>query len=70
MHGIAMGGMLGVMMILIFAGEAFSVWPLFTSLLLTAAVISARKIITDHTWFEIAVGTLLGFGMQWLAWWL
>jgi hypothetical protein len=70
MHGIAMGGMLGVMMILIFAGEAFSVWPLLISLLLTAAVISARKIVTDHTWFEIAVGTLLGFAMQWLAWWL
>ncbi len=70
MHGIAMGGMLAVMIILIIAGEAYSIWPLLCTLLLTAAVSSARKIITDHTWFEIIIGLSLGFAMQWLAWWL
>ena len=70
MHGIAMGGMLGLMTIMVVAGEAYSVWPLLISLLLTAVVSSARKIVTDHNWFEIGTGLLLGFMMQWFAWWI
>ena len=70
MHAIAMGGILGVMVSMVFEAEAYSAWPIIITLILTAVVCSSRKIASDHSWFDIIAGLCTGFLMQGIAWWL
>lgn len=70
MHGVGVGGMLGVLLITLNEGEAYSALPLAIVLLITGFVISSRKIITDHTWFEIIAGFIVGWLMQVIAYWI
>jgi len=70
MHAIGMGGMLGLMMVIIFSGQAYDIWPLLLSIFLTGLVCSARLIVSDHTKEELIVGLMVGILTQLFAWWL
>ena len=70
MHAIGMGGMLGLVMVIIFSGQAYDIWPLLLSIFLTGLVCSARLIVTDHTKGDLIVGLMVGVSTQLFAWWL
>jgi hypothetical protein len=70
MHAIGMGGLIGMMMVIAFSGQAFSFWPLPLAILLTGLVCTARLIVTDHTKEDLFMGLLIGIGTQLLAWWI
>ena len=69
MHGIACGGMLGLAYLMIADGTVSSGIPIMTSLCITALVITARKIASNHTWFELITGLLVGLICQMTALW-
>lgn len=70
MHAIGMGGMLGLMMVILFSGQAFSVWPMALAVLFTGLVCSARLIASDHTKEDIILGLIIGIFTQLFSWWI
>ena len=64
MHGIACGGAVGLMLLTIQDGTVASALPMTIALVVSGLVFSARKIITDHSWFDLVTGFLLGFLCQ------
>jgi hypothetical protein len=70
MHAIGMGGMLGLMMVIIFSGQAYDIWPVLLSIFLTGLVCSARLIVTDHTKEDLIIGLMVGILTQLFGWWL
>jgi hypothetical protein len=70
MHAIGVGGVMGLMTVILFNGNLDSGLPLMLSILITGAVMTARKIVSDHHWFDIITGLLLGFLTQLLALWV
>jgi hypothetical protein len=70
MHAIGVGGLMGLMTVILFNGNLDSGLPLMLSILITGAVMTARKIVSDHHWFDIITGLLLGFLTQLLALWV
>jgi len=69
MHAIACGGMLGLAYIMIADGTVFSGISMMAAICITALVITARKIASNHTWFELITGLLLGLFCQMTALW-
>ena len=69
MHGIACGGMLGLVFLTINDGSLSSGLPMMVALLITGLVLTSRKIVSDHNWFELIVGLLLGVLCQVTAIW-
>lgn len=69
MHGIGVGGLMGLMTVILVDGNLNSGLPYMIALLITGAVMTARKIVSDHQWFDIITGFLLGFCTQLLALW-
>ncbi|MEN9953122.1 MAG: hypothetical protein RLZZ520_1390 [Bacteroidota bacterium] len=70
MHAIGVGGLMGLMTVILFNGNLDSGLPMMLSLLVTGAVMTARKIVSDHHWFDIITGFLLGFATQLIALWV
>lgn len=70
MHGIGVGGLMGLMTVILFEGQLDSGLPYMIAVLITGAVMSARKIVSDHQWFDIITGFLLGFCTQLIALWV
>lgn len=70
MHGIGVGGLMGLMTVILIDGNLNSGLPYIIALLITGAVMSARKIVSDHQWFDILTGFLLGFSTQLVALWV
>jgi hypothetical protein len=70
MHAIGVGGLMGLMTVILFNGNLDSGLPMMLSVLITGAVMSARKIVSDHHWFDIITGFLLGFCTQLIALWV
>lgn len=70
MHAIGMGGMLGLVIVIIFTGQAYAIWPLTVAVLLTGLVCTARLIVSDHTKEDLVLGLMLGIGTQIFSWWL
>jgi len=70
MHGIGVGGLMGLMTVILVDGNLNSGLPYMIALLITGAVMTARKIVSDHQWFDILTGFLLGFCTQLVALWL
>ena len=70
MHAIGVGGLMGLMTVILFNGNLDSGLPMMLSVLITGAVMSARKIVSDHHWFDIITGFLLGFLTQLIALWI
>ena len=69
MHGIACGGMLGLSYLMIADGTVSSGIPMMASLCITALVLTARKIASNHSWFELITGLLVGLICQMTALW-
>jgi hypothetical protein len=69
MHGIAVGGMLGMILVVMILGELPSTFHLLAVALITMFVAFARKIVSDHQWFDIVAGIALGLATQLLALW-
>jgi len=69
MHGIAVGGMLGMMLVVMVLGELPSIFHVVAAGLITIVVAFARKIVSDHQWFDILAGIVLGLATQLLALW-
>ena len=70
MHAIGVGGMLGLVMVIIFTGQAYAIWPLTIAILLTGLVCTARLIVSDHSKEDLVLGLMLGIGTQIFSWWL
>ncbi len=70
MHGIGVGGMMGLMVVTLLEGSLYSGIPFVVAILVTALVVTARKIVSDHQWFDIITGFLLGFLCQLVALWV
>ncbi|MFN5375925.1 MAG: hypothetical protein ACK492_06185 [Chitinophagaceae bacterium] len=70
MHGIGVGGLMGLMTVILFEGQLDSGLPYMIAVLISGAVMSARKIVSDHHWFDIITGFLLGFCTQLIALWV
>jgi hypothetical protein len=69
MHAIACGGMLGLAYFMIADGTVFSGISMMAAISITALVITARKIASNHTWFELITGLLVGLICQMTALW-
>lgn len=70
MHGIGVGGMVGLMALTLVDGSLYSGIPFMVAILVAGLVVTARKIVSDHQWFDIITGFLLGFLCQFVALWL
>jgi hypothetical protein len=70
MHGIGVGGMMGLMVLTVFDGTLYSGLPLMVSALITGLVLSSRKVASDHHWFDLITGFLVGFICQMVALWV
>jgi hypothetical protein len=67
MHAMGMGGLLGMMVVVLFDGHLYSIWPLVVSVSLTGIVISARMIVSDHKNGDLLIGLITGFVAQMVA---
>lgn len=68
MHAIGMGGMIGMLLVIMFSGQAYSPWPLVAAIFLTGLVSTARLMVSDHRPFDIVSGLMLGLLAQIVAW--
>jgi hypothetical protein len=69
MHGIGVGGLLGLTVVTVFDGTLYSGLPVLIALLISGLVVTARRIASDHQWFDIITGCILGFICQLVALW-
>ncbi len=69
MHGIGVGGIIGLMALTLVDGTLYSGIPFMVAILVAGLVVTARKIVSDHQWFDIITGFLLGFLCQFVALW-
>jgi hypothetical protein len=70
MHAIGVGGLVGLMIVLVLNGKVFSGLPLAVSLIIAGIVFAARKIVSDHRWFDLAAGFAVGLLCEFLAFWI
>lgn len=64
MHGIACGGMIALVFLTIADGTLHTGIPMMIALLISGLVITSRKIVSDHNWFDLITGLVLGFLSQ------
>jgi membrane-associated phospholipid phosphatase len=69
MHTIACGGMLGLVFLTINDGSMSSGIPMILAVLITGIVFTSRKIVSNHTWFDLITGFILGILCQLTALW-
>jgi len=67
MHAIGMGGLVGMMVAILFDGSLFSLLPLALSVLMTGIVISSRLITGDHERGDVLAGFMVGMLAQGMA---
>jgi hypothetical protein len=70
MHAMGVGGALGLMLLILFDGTLQTGLPLLVTVLMTGAVITARKVVSDHSWFDLLAGLILGMLSQLIALWV
>ncbi|MEO0002096.1 MAG: hypothetical protein RL766_2142 [Bacteroidota bacterium] len=69
MHGMGVGGAAGLMLFTVIDGSLHSGLPLIVTFLAAGAVLSARKVVSDHNWFELITGFILGMISQLIPLW-
>ncbi|MFN5423433.1 MAG: hypothetical protein ACK5AO_09215 [bacterium] len=69
MHAIGVGGLLGLAVVTVFDGTLFSGLPVLLALIISGLVITARRIASDHQWFDLISGFIIGLLCQLLALW-
>ena len=67
MHAMGMGGLLGMIVVILFDGHLYHLLPLVASVLLTGIVISARMVASDHKNGDLLIGLITGFVAQMVA---
>jgi hypothetical protein len=70
MHAMGVGGALGLMLLILFDGTLQTGLPLLVTVLITGAVLTARKVVSDHNWFDLLTGLILGMLSQLIALWV
>lgn len=70
MHGMGVGGFMGLIVLLRMQGESIPVYIFILILIITAAVLQARKIVSDHQWGDLLVGFTVGFLAQLITFWV
>lgn len=70
MHAIGVGGAVGLFAVILLNGNLDNGLPFMIAILAAGAVMSARKIVSDHHWFDLITGFLLGFFTQLIALWV
>lgn len=70
MHGIGIGGLMGLMVVSIVDGSQYIGTPVLIALLISGLTITARKVVSDHTWFDLIAGCIIGFIFQMIALWI
>lgn len=70
MHGIGIGGLMGLMMVSVMDGSQYIGTPILIALLISGITITARKIVSDHNWFELIGGFVVGCLFQLIALWI
>lgn len=69
MHTAAAGGMLGIMVILLFSSPVNMVLPFFLALIISGIIGTARLILKSHTPAEVWLGYIVGVLVQLGAFW-
>lgn len=64
MHAMGVGGLLGMMIVILFDGHLYGLLPLTLSMLIAGLVISARMLVSDHKNGDLLVGVVAGFLAQ------
>lgn len=68
MHALGMGSVLGLLLVIIYSGTSDTIFlTMAAALLITGIVCTARLIISDHTYFDLAAGLLIGIACQGIA---
>ncbi len=69
MHGMGVGGAVGLMLFTLIDGTLQTGTPLLLAFLIAGAVLTARKVVSDHSWFDLLTGFILGMISQLLPIW-
>lgn len=69
MHAIACGGMLGLLVLIMNDGTMSSTLPFVFATIVTGLVLTSRKIVSDHRWFDLLAGLIVGMISQLSGWW-
>lgn len=67
MHAIAMGGLIGLFIVIMQQNTMLMTWPLSLVILLAGMVCTSRMIVSDHRPKEIYMGLLVGLICQFLG---
>lgn len=70
MHAVGIGGLLGLVMVSILDGSQYAGIPVLVALFLSGITITSRKIVSDHSWFDLISGLLVGFLFQLISLWI
>ena len=68
MHTTAAGGMVGIILVLLFTSPVNLMTPLFVALVIAGLVGTARLILNEHRPGEIWLGYFIGIAVQLSAW--
>jgi hypothetical protein len=70
MHAVGIGGLLGLVTVSILDGSQYTGTAFIVALLIAGITITARKIASDHSWFDLISGLLVGFLFQLISLWI
>jgi hypothetical protein len=70
MHGIGIGGMIGLVVVSIWDTSQFMGLPMLIAFLIGGITITSRKIASDHSWFDLIAGVVIGFTFQFISLWI
>ncbi|MFN4808123.1 MAG: hypothetical protein ACK46B_05165 [Bacteroidota bacterium] len=70
MHAVGIGGLLGLVTVSILDGSQYAGIPVLVALFLSGITITSRKIVSDHSWFDLISGLLVGFLFQLISLWI
>lgn len=68
MHATGVGGMLALMLLLLFSNQLDDALPLLVAILITGITCTSRLLVSDHRPAEITVGLVAGALIQLVAW--
>jgi hypothetical protein len=70
MHAVGIGGLLGLVTVSILDGSQYAGIPVLVAIFLSGITITSRKIVSDHSWFDLISGLLVGFLFQLISLWI
>ncbi|MBS1509597.1 MAG: hypothetical protein JST86_02055 [Bacteroidetes bacterium] len=67
MHGMGIGGLIGIFIIIMFQNTMWMAWPLSLALLIGGLVCTSRLVVSNHSPRDIYLGLLAGLFCQFIA---